>query len=89
MHVKRYSTDTALVNIHTINILYIYKQKDQKPFVCREILERRVKLQAAPWQINSWLATSVLRFLLAKKLVSVKTAHALYRGNGPLIIFFI
>ena len=27
----------------------------------------------------------VLRFLLLKKLVSIKTTHALYRDNGPLI----
>ena len=26
----------------------------------------------------------ILRFLLVKKLVSIKTAHALYRDHGPL-----
>ena len=30
----------------------------------------------------------VLRFLLVKKkMMSIKTAHALYRDNGPLKIF--
>ena len=65
--------------INMINILYKQKVKCQR-------IKRFLK---GTW--NSMLTLGefvarviVLRFLLVKKMVSIKTAHALYRDNGPL-----
>ena len=50
----------------------------------KEIFERHVKLQADS-QLIRGARDSVTIFIGQKKLVSIKTAHALCRDNGPLI----
>ena len=61
------------------NILYKQKVKSQRI----EIFERHVKLQADSRRIRG--ARDTIRiFIGLKKLVSIKTTHALYRDNGLL-----
>ena len=52
----------------------------------KEIFERHVKLQADS-QLIRGARDSVTIFIGQKKLVSIKTAHALCRDNGPLTKF--
>ena len=80
-----YSTDTTFTQ-HKHDKYYSLQTKGQMP--------ADKKFSKGTW--NSKLTHSkfvalviVSRFLLVKKLVSIKTAHALYRDNGLLTIFFL